>query len=90
MYFILLIFPAQNLSKLATGTLRAEDAYFFHFIRLKQFKVHLVAYFTLLRAQATFQEAWGFCCGFDMKLLAVDSSQKHACLTKLSKSKFGF
>jgi hypothetical protein len=39
------------------------------------------------RVQATFQEAWGFCCGYEMKLLAVDSSKKHACLTKLSKSK---
>lgn len=42
---------------------------------------------SLVDSQATFQEAWSYCCGYDMKLLAVESTKKHDCLFRLSKSK---
>jgi len=36
--------------------------------------------------QATWQDAWDYCCSFGMKLLSVDSTSKHACLTKLTRT----
>jgi len=37
--------------------------------------------------QANWQEAWDFCCSFDMKLLSMEKSLTLGCITKLSMRK---
>jgi hypothetical protein len=40
--------------------------------------------------QANWQEAWDFCCSFDMKLLSMEKSLTLGCITKLSIRKLTF
>ena len=40
--------------------------------------------------QATWQEAWGFCCSMNMKMFSIEKPLTLACMTKLSKSKWKF
>lgn len=35
--------------------------------------------------KATWSDAWNYCCLYDMKLVTVETSTRHACLTKFLK-----
>jgi Lectin C-type domain len=34
----------------------------------------------------TWSDAWNYCCSFDMKLVSVETTMRHACLSKFAKS----